>query len=340
MRDMPAPPPAPPPVDHGRHDPLLIAQLAAGDPLTTDQEQQAAHLVARCADCAALAADLRVISSAVAWEPLPPRRRDFYIDPARAAALRGSILQRFLRRLSVPETRGLRPAAAGILSVGLLFMVAGAAWPTDDAAMPPAEPDPSPALMMQMEAPAVTDAGPGAPAPLGESNAASEAEAFSAADAQADDRAITDPAAGLAAEEVVVDAPAGMAAEEPIVDSAAGAAEEAGVAAQKAGVEAPAAADVVAEGLVQDDLEAIQDDVAGTDDETLRAKAMAAQPSVGTADTGAASLSGAVPAAVEGGGSTSPESILVILGVVLAVTGGGLLLLTWLSRRAADPLLR
>ena len=172
MRDMPVPAPAPPPVDHGLHDPLLIAQLAAGDPLTSEQGRQAAYLVARCAACAALAADLRAISAAVAWEPLPPRRRDFRIDPARAEQLRGSALQRFLRRLSFPEARALGPAAAGILSVGLLFMVAGAAWPGDDPGLPPAEAAPSPAVMLQLEAPVVTDAGPGAPAPLAESNAA------------------------------------------------------------------------------------------------------------------------------------------------------------------------
>jgi hypothetical protein len=91
---------------------------------------------------------------------------------------------------------------------------------------------------------------------------------------------------------------------------------------------------VVAEGLAQDDLAAAQDD------ETLHAKAMAAEPSAGPVDAGAVSPLSAVPAAVEGGGSTSPESILGILGVVLAVVGGGLLLLNWLSRRAADPLLR
>ena len=34
------------------------------------------------------------------------------------------------------------------------------------------------------------------------------------------------------------------------------------------------------------------------------------------------------------------ESVLVGLGVLLALVGAILLLLTWLSRRAADPLLR
>ncbi len=39
-------------------------------------------------------------------------------------------------------------------------------------------------------------------------------------------------------------------------------------------------------------------------------------------------------------GIRSLESVLLGIGVLLAVVGGVLLLLTWLSRRAADPLLR
>ncbi|HZW01491.1 MAG TPA: hypothetical protein VFF55_07970, partial [Candidatus Deferrimicrobium sp.] len=236
---MPAPRPARPPIDHEPHDPLLIAQLAAGDPLIADQQQLAAHLVAHCAACASLAADLRAVSAAVAWEPLPPRRRDFRIDAERAERLRGSPLRRFLRRLSLPETTALRPAAAGILSIGLLFMVAGAVWPVDD--LVPVQPAPaaSPAAAPQVESLAEvpanesaivsapgTDAGasgteraaPGTEraAPGLQDNAAAEVETFSAADVQADDRAAVDTtAADGAAEELGAQAPAalGMAAE-------------------------------------------------------------------------------------------------------------------------------
>ena len=34
-----------------------------------------------------------------------------------------------------------------------------------------------------------------------------------------------------------------------------------------------------------------------------------------------------------------PESLLIVLGLVLALTGGGLLVLGWLARRSRDPLL-
>ena len=293
--------------------------------------------------------------------------------------MRGSPWQRFLRRLSVPQAGALRPAAAGILSVGLLFMVAGAVWPGDAPALVPAEPVPSPALMMQMPAPAMApsgapvDAAAAAPATVAvppaevgapgvtsgvsdlaapERNAAAEVEAFSAADAQAADaqaeeRAVADPAdtdpavAGMAAEEVSAEVPA---AEVPVT-------------------EASAAADGLAREVPRDDV------ATGQDDETLQAKALvepgtgaadaglplagAAAPSpagaadaplealaVGEAATDGAAAAAAGPAQLDTGGSLTLESVLVGLGVLLAVVGAILLLLTWLSRRAADPLLR
>jgi hypothetical protein len=375
---MPAPPPARPPVHHEQHDALLIAQLAAGDPLTDDQQQLAARLVAQCDACASLAADLRAISAAVAWEPLPPRRRDFRIDAERAERLRGSPLRRFLRRLSLPETNALRPAAAGILSIGLLFMVAGAVWPVDEPVPVQSAPAADSAAAVQPGAPAEAPAdestivsAPGTEAgalgtqravPGLQDNAAAETEAFSAADVQADDRA---------------------AADTPAVDGAA----------EELGAEAPAALDMATEGSTPDD------QAAARDDEVLRAKAMAAEPAASAAltevaepatgavdaesaadaesagpatgaDEGGAPLAGAMPPSVppveaplaavvaedqaagstvrpaeattlaEGDGGLSVESVLMVVGVVLALAGGLLLLLAWLSRRSADPLLR
>jgi hypothetical protein len=377
MRDMPAPRPARPPLDHEQHDPLLIAQLAAGDPLTDDQQQLAAHLVAHCAACASLAADLRAVSAAVAWEPLPPRRRDFRIDAERAERLRGSPLRRFLRRLSLPETTALRPAAAGILSIGLLFMVAGAVWPVNDPVPVPPAPAASPAAALQLQMPAEAPAGESASvsasgtdaavpgteraAPGLEDNAAAEAEAFSAADVQADDRAAVDTTAADRIEDLGAQAPAavGAAAEEPRID----------------------------------DQAAVPDQAAARDDEVLRAKAMAAEPAASpagaeltepaagadallsepaasAAEEGAPLAAGAMSpstppgeaplaavaadgaavgstprpaeatALVEGDDGLPIESVLMVVGVVLAVAGGLLLLLAWLSRRSADPLLR
>jgi hypothetical protein len=328
--------------------------------------------LAHCAACTSLAADLRVVSAAVAWEPLPPRRRDFHIDVERAERLRGSSLRRFLRRLPLPETTALRPAAAGILSIGLLFIVAGAVWPVDDVVPVQPAPAASPAAALQLEAPALAPAdestivsAPGTDgglptlertAPGLQDNAAAEVEALSATDVQATDRAAVDTtAADRAVEEIGAQAPAavGMAAEEPTPD----------------------------------------DQAAARDDEARHAKAMAAEPAVDAADAElaepaasaaeaefaepAASLAeGSVPlagvmspsappgeaplAAVAADGAaagstprpaeaTAPvgleeglpiESVLMVVGVVLALAGGLLLLLAWLSRRSADPLLR
>ena len=114
---------------HETHDALLVAQLASGDPLDAAQRQQAERLVATCLECAALAADLRAISRVVAWEPLPPRRRDFRLSVVEAERLRGSMLTRLLRRVSLPQVGALRPAAVGAMSIGLLFVVAGNVWP-------------------------------------------------------------------------------------------------------------------------------------------------------------------------------------------------------------------
>ena len=123
------PPPAP---DHDRHDALLVAQLDAGDPLKPEQQAEARRLIGTCGACAALAADLPAVSRAVAQEPVPPRRRDYRLSPQQAEELWGNALTRFLRRLSLPSARAFQPAAAGVLSIGLLLVVAGA----DDARKP------------------------------------------------------------------------------------------------------------------------------------------------------------------------------------------------------------
>ena len=400
MRDMPAPRPERPPLDHEQHDPLLIAQLAAGDPLIADQQQLAAHLVAHCAACASLAADLRAVSAAVAWEPLPPRRRDFRIDAERAERLRGSPLRRFLRRLSFPETTALRPAAVGILSIGLLFMVAGAVWPGNDPVpvppAPAASPAASPAAALQLEMPAEapagesaivsapgTDAGvPGTErgAPGLEDNAAVEAEAFSAADVQVDDRAAVDTTAADSAQELGAQAPAavGMAAEEPRTDDQAAARDDEVLRAKALAAEPAASAATAeqAEPAASAAIDGLAEPATGAADAELAESAAGAaatvlsEPAASAAEGGAPLAAGAVSptappgeaplAAVtaegEAAGSTSRpaeatalvesedglpiESVLMVVGVVLALAGGLLLLLAWLSRRSTDPLLR
>ena len=95
--------------DHSRHDQLLVARLAAGD--ASEEEQPAAQaLVDGCSDCAALAADLRLLSSALASLPQPARQRDFRLTQEQADRLRGGLLQRLTARAGRPG--GDRCAAA------------------------------------------------------------------------------------------------------------------------------------------------------------------------------------------------------------------------------------
>ena len=156
MSDMSRPGPRPPAApDHERHDALLVAQFVAGDPLDPEQRAEAQHLVAGCAACAALAMDLPAVSRAVAQEPVPPRRRDFRLSPEQAEELRGNTLTRFLRKLSLPRSRAFQPAAAGVLSIGLLFVVAGYAWPDGGTVVVQAEPN-----FVDWSSPAATSAAP------------------------------------------------------------------------------------------------------------------------------------------------------------------------------------
>ena len=70
--------------DHGTHDLEAIAALA--DDPTPEGESRRVE-AARCADCASLIDDLRLLATATAALPVPARTRDFRLDPADAARL-------------------------------------------------------------------------------------------------------------------------------------------------------------------------------------------------------------------------------------------------------------
>jgi hypothetical protein len=113
---------------HDQHDRLLIVRLADGD--TADDELAAARaLVEQCPDCARLAADINLLRSATATLPAPVRQRDFRLSAEQAARLRGSALERLLRRLAAPRAAMLRPVASVGLALGLTIAVVGAALP-------------------------------------------------------------------------------------------------------------------------------------------------------------------------------------------------------------------
>jgi hypothetical protein len=206
MSDMPLPSSLPPAPDHARHDGALVAQFAAGDALGEDQQREAQRLVSACAACSQLALDLRTLAVAVALEPVPPRRRDFRLDTAQAERLRGNAVSRFVRRLSLPQSPALGPAAAGLFSVGLVFVVAGYAWPGDGGVSVSREPEDPPAAVERfMASPSLEqivpfasrDAGVAGDDGISEEGVSEEVEAFMAdtpADRLMDDLAATEEA--------------------------------------------------------------------------------------------------------------------------------------------------
>jgi hypothetical protein len=107
---------------------LLVTRLAADDAFPSE-EAEARALIDSCHDCAALAADIAAIRSLTADLPTPRRPRDFRLSTEQAEKLRGSGLQRLLRRLAAPGVAQLRPVAGAAMSLGLALAVVGAALP-------------------------------------------------------------------------------------------------------------------------------------------------------------------------------------------------------------------
>ena len=111
--------------DHDRHDRLLVTRFAVGDAYP-GEVARAKELVERCTECAALAADIRLIAARTADLPVVRRPRDFRITAPQAEQLRGSWLARLLRPFSAPGWGVARPLASAALVVGLSLAVIGA----------------------------------------------------------------------------------------------------------------------------------------------------------------------------------------------------------------------
>lgn len=110
--------------DHRRHDRLMIARLASGDSFPTELDDARA-LVAGCPDCAALADDIRLLSRSVSLIPAAARARDFRLTVEQADRLRGTWLERFMRRVGAPGWGAMRPLAGVAISLGLVMTVIG-----------------------------------------------------------------------------------------------------------------------------------------------------------------------------------------------------------------------
>jgi len=111
--------------EHELHDGALVARYAAGDSYPQERAE-AARLVDNCDNCAALAADIRLISARTADLPHYKRPRDFRLTPEQADRLRGSWFDRFMRRFATPGWSIVRPLAAASLAIGLVLVVVGA----------------------------------------------------------------------------------------------------------------------------------------------------------------------------------------------------------------------
>jgi hypothetical protein len=111
---------------HDRHDPMLVAALAAGDLAATDRDQAIA-LTRSCAECATLHDDLLALARATASAPPPiaTRARDFTLTPADAARLRPSGWRRLVGALSAPGSVVSRPLGVGLATLGLVGLLIG-----------------------------------------------------------------------------------------------------------------------------------------------------------------------------------------------------------------------
>jgi hypothetical protein len=334
MSDMSRPRSLPPAADHQQHDTLLVAQFVAGDPLEPERQAEARHVLASCAACAALAADLPAISRAVAQEPVPPRRRDFRLTPEQAADLRGNVLTRFMRRLSLPRSRAFQPAAAGVLSIGLLFMVAGYAWPEDGSLQLQAGTDlvdrstPASSVPAASARPAEEPAVPLA-APDGASMALEGAEGLMEESDFAD--TLTESQAGLSEgakqRSIADDVPAEVAREPDAMQSLPKAELEDGEAAL--GAAADAVEETVGDATTRSAASSVELFADASEDDSVEAVDTTGTETIVTvADADAAMADD----------ESGLQQLIIVLGLALALGGAGLLFLGWLARRARDPL--
>jgi hypothetical protein len=112
--------------DHVDHDLLLIAAHAAGDTEGVDRERAEAQF-ARCAECAALHADLISIAAATRILPAPVRTRDFRLSPDAASGASRRGLRSLDRLFGAPGLGWGRPLAGALTTLGLAGLLVSAA---------------------------------------------------------------------------------------------------------------------------------------------------------------------------------------------------------------------
>jgi hypothetical protein len=114
------------PTSHARHDPLVVAALAAGDLAGTDRDHATA-LIESCAECATLHDDLIAIARATASVPPPiaTRPRDFRLTPEQAARLRPTGWRRVVGAFASPRLAFSKPLGIGLTTIGLAGLLIG-----------------------------------------------------------------------------------------------------------------------------------------------------------------------------------------------------------------------
>jgi hypothetical protein len=109
---------------HERHDPELIAALAARKPdLSARDLDRARELVQRCSGCRDLLADLTALQVALPTTSTPTRRRDFTLTTADADRLHRRGWRRAIGFFGSSRDGFSRPLAVGFTTIGLAALL-------------------------------------------------------------------------------------------------------------------------------------------------------------------------------------------------------------------------
>lgn len=113
------------PGDHTAHDHVLVA-ASATDELTDTEHATVTRLLAACADCRQLQADLRSLAAATVALPVAPRRRDYRLTGQDAARLRPAGLRAVLASLGSRRFSFAAPLGTAIATLGIVGLLVAA----------------------------------------------------------------------------------------------------------------------------------------------------------------------------------------------------------------------
>jgi hypothetical protein len=107
---------------HASHDATLVASLADHS-LAASERSAAEALVATCAECASLRADLEILVAATRAMPTPPRPIDYTLTRGQAARLRPNPWRRLVAATGSTRDGITRPLAIGLTALGLVGLL-------------------------------------------------------------------------------------------------------------------------------------------------------------------------------------------------------------------------